>query len=153
MKINLEINKKVSNPLSKKFLEKIVIETIKCSGYSFLSSKKVAISLALVSEEEIKKINKKYRGKETVTDILSFADYKNKKDILRERSHDVFLGELLICCDYIKKSVEKDKATGALFKSEIVEIISHGVLHLLGFKHGKKMFSIQNEVSQIFFRK
>lgn len=150
MKINLEVNKKVSCPLSGKFLEKVVKDTIKHSGYGFLDSKKITISLALVPEKEIKKINKKYRGRDIVTDVLSFANYESKKDILKEIETTVFLGELIICRDYIKKSARNNRV---LFKKELARTVSHGVLHLLGFHHGKKMFSIQDKISRAISKK
>ena len=150
MKINLEINKKVPCSFSKKFLEKVIEDTIRRSGYSFLNSKKITISLALVSEEEIKKINGKYRGQDIITDVLSFANYESKKDILKEDGEFVFLGELIICCGYIKKFVQNGKVP---FKKELAYVVSHGILHLLGFKHSKKMFSIQDKVSYVFSKK
>jgi len=147
VKIFLEINRKKPGFPSKDFLEEVVFNTIKYSGYSFLESKKIIISLASVPEEEIRKINKKYRGQDAVTDILSLSNYENKKDLLKETETAIFLGELIICCDYIKKSARIDNTAGALFKSELAEIVSHGVLHLLAFHHGPKMFSIQDKAS------
>jgi len=149
----LEINRKKPGLPSKDFLEEVVFDIIKYSGYFFLESKKITISLASVSEEEIKKINKKYRGQDAVTDILSVSNYENKKDLLKETKTTVFLGELIICCDYIKKSASINNTVSALFKSELAEIISHGVLHLLAFHHGKKMFSIQDRVANVAIKK
>jgi len=147
VKVFLEINRKKPGFPPKKFLEEVVFNTIKYSEYSFLESKEITISMASVSEEEIRKINKKYRGQDAVTNILSISNYENKKDLLRETETTVFLGELIICCDYIKKSVSIGNTASALFKSELAEIVSHGVLHLLAFYHGPKMFSIQDKAS------
>jgi len=149
VKIFLEINRKSPGLPSEIFLEKIIFSTIKYSSYSFLESKKIIISLASVPEEEIKKINKKYRGQNEITDILSVSNYEKKKDLLKENKAEIFLGELIICCDYIKKSAKINSVVSASFKSELAKIVSHGVLHLLGFHHGKKMFSIQDKVSRL----
>jgi probable rRNA maturation factor len=144
----LEINRKKPGLPSRKFLEKVVFDTIKYSKYSFLKPKEMIISLASVSKEEIKKINKKYRGRDAATDILSMSDYESKGDLIKENETAFFLGELIICCDYIKKSAKINNTASVSFKSELAKIVSHGTLHLLGFHHGKKMFSIQDKVSR-----
>ncbi len=149
MKVLLEINEKKPGLPSEDFLKEVVFSTVKLSGYSFLEKKKLFLSLASVSGGEIKKINKKYRGKDEVTDILSVSNYENKKDLSKEKQRDIFLGELIICCAYIKRNAKIKNTESRLFKSELSEIVSHGVLHLLGFQHGKKMFSIQEKVRRL----
>ena len=73
------------------------------------------ISLAIVSKEEIKKLNKKFRNKNKPTDVLSFN--LNEQDVL---------GEIVICPEIVKEKGEKIK-----------EVFAHGVLHLLGYDHEK----------------
>ena len=137
MKLRLEINNQEKNSLSKKYFENVVLKTVKISKIEF--SGKMDMSLAIVSEKEIKRINRIYRKKNRVTDILSFSDYspKNKKDIFCE---------LIVCLSYVEKSAEEDKIT---LKKEMAYVISHGVLHCIGFKHSKKMFEIQDKVCEV----
>jgi len=72
-------------------------------------------SLAFVSKEEIKKLNKKFRKKDKATDVLSF-ELKDKK----------FLGEIVICPEVVKEKGE-----------DIKMVFVHGILHLLGYDHEK----------------
>jgi len=145
MKITLEINKKYPCLVPRKLLRKAVQETLTASKYGFLNSKEAVVSIAIVSKREITSLNKQYRGKKEETDILSFANYKNKKLLERVKEKNLFLGELIICCEYVKKSAKIDAVP---MKQEMVHVVSHGVLHLLGFKHSKKMFGIQNKVTK-----
>lgn len=117
------------------------------SKIKFFKSKKISISVALVDEKEIKKLNEIYRHKNEVTDVLSFAEYKNEKELKcavdNPPAGGLFLGELILCYDYIKEYAEKRKTK---LDQELANAVSHGILHLLGFKHGKKMFLIQSAV-------
>jgi len=79
------------------------------------------VSLAFVSEEEIKKLNRKFRKKNKPTDVLSFA--------LNERK---YLGEVVICQKIVKLNAGRYKVS---VKEEMIKLFIHGVLHLLGYDH------------------
>ena len=74
------------------------------------------ISIAIVGAKKMKELNRIYRGKDYVTDVLSF--FYNEK---------YFLGEIVICPEKIKN--------GEDFTKEICRVIIHGTLHLLGYDH------------------
>ena len=146
MKIILDINKRAANPISGEFLEKVVRETIKVSGLGFLNKKEINVSLAFLDAREIKKINKIYRRKNSSTDILSFANYRDKKALSREKNKTIYLGELLADYEYIKKSAKLNEVGANV---ELVCVISHGILHLLGMKHSQKMFALQDKIIKV----
>ena len=143
MKIKLEINNKVSCHFDEKKLKLVIEKTI---GQSYLSPmfRVVTVSIGLISLDEIQKINCQYRDNDYPTDILSFANYQNKKEIVAEKKSDIFLGELLICCEDIKKYSKKNNI---IFEKELYRVVSHGILHLLGLTHSKEMFAIQNKIA------
>jgi len=143
--LKIEFNNVSKSPLKKKFLEKIAGETIARSGLLDVRKKNISLSFASVSEEEMKKINKNYRRKNMPTDVLSFAEYKNEKEIKKVVDKKVFLGEIILCYNNIEKYCQKNKLD---LKKEMTKVISHGVLHLLGFRHGKKMFGMQEKISK-----
>lgn len=89
------------------------------------------LSIVLVGEGRIKALNKKYRGKNKVTDVLSF-DY----------------GEIFICVPQAKKQAKK---IGHSIKKELGILLIHGILHLVGYddkteKAKDKMFKKQNQI-------
>lgn len=156
MKINphtnyIEINNTTNSPIEDGFFEAVAKKSLAGSGYDFLNPpagrKKINISLALVSPQEIRELNNKYREYDSVTDVLSFPEYENigqiEKAVAEKPGGELFLGELILCYDDIKEYAEKEKLS---LKEELANVLSHGILHLLGFKHGKEMFKIQNEV-------
>lgn len=143
MNLILEINNLDSCKFDQKKLELIIAETIEQSGLKDFFKKDVLVSVGIISEGEIRKINKKYRDKDSSTDILSFGDFNSAQDLRVAGEGDIFLGELLICCEDIKKYCQEKNI---VFEKEFSEVLSHGTLHLLGFSHGEKMFKLQKKV-------
>ncbi len=104
------------------------------------------LSVAFVSVNEIRKLNREYRKKDQSTDILSFRfdlgySFNNRHDLKKEK--ECFEGELIICPQVVKENARQNKTD---FYQELTHVISHGILHLFRLNHGKKMFSIQEEV-------
>ena len=89
------------------------------------------ISLALVGEPAMKKLNKAYRGKDSVTDVLSFAE-RDIKNPLKNKPTDRYWGEVIICYPQAVKQARQNKK---LVKKELEWLLVHGVLHLLGHDH------------------
>lgn len=88
---------------------------------------KKTLSLTIISDAEIKKINKKYRGKNTPTDVISFAYEETEKFPGKE-----MLGEIYISIDTAKKQAKEQRR---VLKRELQFLFVHGVLHLLGYTH------------------
>ena len=77
------------------------------------------------------KINKEYRNKDYPADIITFAIFadSDEKFIF---DGEINLGEVIIALDKVIDEAEKKKFTK---EHELVFLISHGILHLLGFDH------------------
>ena len=97
-----------------------------------VSRKKWKVSISFVSRSAMKELNMKYRKKNRPTDVLSFnMDEGN------------ILGDVVICSSVAK---ENAKEYGTSLKAEIARLVAHGLLHLLGYDHGKKMFDLQDKI-------
>ena len=87
------------------------------------------LNIAIVDNEKIREINKEYRNKDAVTDVISFA-FEEVKDVNYE---DVrFLGEIYISYERCK---EQAKDYGHSVRREFCYLAVHGLLHLLGYDH------------------
>lgn len=117
--MKLVVLKKVSCRAPFSDLKKITNKTISKFGKEHKNSLSQIeeISLALVGESEMKKLNKQYRGKNKPTDVLSF-DY----------------GEIIICVPVATAQAKIHKLSLA---KEINLLFTHGLLHVLGFDHEK----------------
>lgn len=95
---------------------------------------KYELSLVFVPKKEIHDLNKKYRNVDSPTDILSFP--------LNENS-----GEIFICPEITKKKApdfDRD------YESYFSFLFIHGLVHLLGHDHGKKMDKIETRYKKMF---
>jgi rRNA maturation RNase YbeY len=111
----IEINNLTTNPIEEEFLKKVA--KIILVGEK---KEKANLSIALVGQGRIRALNKKYRGKNRVTDILAFPGNG--------------LGEVVICLREVKKNA---KRLGFSFEVELSGVLIHGILHLLGYNHEK----------------
>lgn len=145
MRIEVDMNNIVGSPVSRSFFEEGARRTLELAGLDQLRGFALSVSLAIVSSKEIRRLNSLYRNKDVATDILSFAEYENLRELEDLAGQDIFLGELILCYDDIASYAEDKKID---LKTELAKVFSHGLLHLLGFSHGEKMFSIQEEVSK-----
>jgi len=106
MRLIVEFNNETHCRFTAKKLETIFKKTIVESSIAYLADKDIEISVAFVSEEEIRKLNQQYRGKNQPTDVLSFAEYEHA-DMEMEPQQKVFLGELIVCPEYIQQSAKE----------------------------------------------
>lgn len=147
MRINLELNNQTKSLVKKSFFNAVVRETLNAFNLGLPKNGALSLSIALVNEEEIKKLNKTYRHKNETTDVLSFPEYKNIKMIESTMDNPpdggLFLGELVLCYNDIKQYARKENLN---LKNELTGVVAHGVLHLLGLRHGQKMFSLQRKI-------
>ncbi len=145
MKLSVEINNLAKDPIKKSFFVRVFKNTLAEVECDFLREKEISISVALVTPEEIKKLNRTYRRKNAVTDVLSFCEYKNQKSLREAVDKEIFLGELVLCYNDIEEYTLKNRKD---FNRELAKVASHGLLHLLGFRHSPKMFLLQETVAK-----
>jgi len=143
MELTVEFNDKAKSGVKKSFVFGVIEKTAKESGLEFAPNKKFSMSMAMVNPEEIRRLNKIYRKKDMTTDVLSFSEYKNRKELELAGDKNVFLGELVLCYNEIERYAGEKKLD---LKKELINVIAHGTLHLLGFSHGRVMFDIQNKL-------
>ena len=94
-----------------------------------LKIKNPLLNVVIVDNKKIREINKEYRNKDSVTDVISFA-FEEVKDVNYE---DVrFLGEIYISYERCK---EQASEYGHTVRREFCYLAVHGLLHLLGYDH------------------
>lgn len=116
----VEINNKTKSHIELHLVKKTVEKFLE---YYNLERKNV--SIAFVGDKTIKLLNKKYRNKDSVTDVLTFAN----NDDFGVDSEDS-LGEIVIDYQQIKRQAKEFSKTPS---AELIFILVHGLLHLLGY--------------------
>ncbi len=91
--------------------------------------KPVYVSVALVGNEDIQRINRDYRDKDQPTDVISFAYHETEDYMIGP--YDT-LGDIVISLERVE---EQAKDFNHSFRREFYYVLTHGLLHLLGYDH------------------
>jgi probable rRNA maturation factor len=83
----------------------------------------VELSLSIVSDREIRALNRVWRGKDKATDVLSFP------------SGDALLGDVVVSLQTARRVA---RALGVAVEHELNLYLAHGLLHLLGYDHHRR---------------
>jgi probable rRNA maturation factor len=91
-----------------------------------VGKEKVELSLVLVGNAEMQKLNAKYRHKDYSTDVLSFP----AGTIFPVETS--LLGEVIIS---VEKAAQQAKERRRTLDEEMITLLIHGIVHLLGYDH------------------
>ncbi len=105
----------------------------------------IELNIIFVDNKEIREINKAYRNKDYETDVISFA--LEDDDTFIKLDYRI-LGDIYISLDKVK---EQSQEYGHSFRRELLFLVVHGLLHLLGYDHmneeeEKIMFAKQEKI-------
>lgn len=89
----------------------------------------VGLTLLITDDETVRQLNRRFRGVDAPTDVLSFPA---GDDDLPTFDQEPYLGDILIACPY---TAAQAAAAGHALEDELVLLAVHGALHLLGFDH------------------
>ena len=110
----------------------------KCFETEKLENTKLYVSIILTNDEEIRKINKKYREIDKATDVLSFPMFE--KNEISSVTEEEVLGDLIISIERVKEQAEE---YGHSFERELAYMLVHGFYHLMGEDHIQEDEKIQ----------
>lgn len=92
------------------------------------AEKPVYVSILLTNNENIQVVNRDYRGKDSPTDVISFAYHETEFEV---GPYDT-LGDIVISLERVE---EQASDYGHNFQREFYYVLTHGLLHLLGYDH------------------
>ena len=101
---------------------------LKTEGFPYSAE----ISVVFVNNEQIQELNKKHRGIDQPTDVLSFPIGENGKYDINLDTDARILGDVVIS---VEKAEEQAKKYGHTIQREVGFLTVHSVLHLLGYDH------------------
>mgnify|MGYP000952882554 FL=1 len=117
-----------------KELEDLIAKVINAALLAENVSGDVEVSIVLVDDEYIQNLNKNYRSIDAPTDVLSFAmrESVDESDISFECEEEELLGDVVISLERARSQAEE---YGHSIEREIGFLVTHGILHLLGYDH------------------
>lgn len=142
-------NSQKTTPINTQTLRRKTQAMLKKAGYPDLD-----LGIWLTTNTTIRRYNKKYRGKDKATDILSFPFHTTLKPgqkIKVTSEDDKNLGDIIISVAYTQK--EAMRTWNRTFDEHLVALIAHGIAHLLGHDHEtdkewKAMLAVEHQLLQ-----
>lgn len=130
-------------------LDEELIKTVAAAALSCENVKDDAeISFTLTDNETIHYLNKKHRGIDRPTDVLSFPLIDFNTEDINAIDGTIYLGDIIISIDKAKAQAEE---YGHSLDRELGFLTAHSMLHLLGYDHmtpeeEKVMFAKQDNI-------
>lgn len=93
------------------------------------------IGVTIVDDSTILELNREYREKDSVTDVLSFPQFEGHDDLLEDLLDDetsTLIGDVVICYEQAERQAEEYR-TG--LTREVLYLFVHSVMHLFGYDH------------------
>jgi probable rRNA maturation factor len=93
------------------------------------------LTVAFVRDRVMRELNRKYRGQDRATDVLSFPADDGRADdggFFRGADASNYLGDVAVSTDTARTQAIE---AGHTFDREVDELVMHGVLHLCGYDH------------------
>lgn len=115
----------------------------------------VLLSLMMVDESEMARLNQQYAGEPDATDVLAFAQDEvvlggqpGTADDEEEDGPPTLLGEVIVCPAVAERQARQ---AGHGLQDELGVLCVHGILHLVGYDHGEpaeeqEMFALQGSL-------
>lgn len=99
----------------------------------FLECETQELSVLLANDRKIRTLNKQYRGQDRATDVLSFSQNEEEEE---NKLNSHLMGDVVISTVTAKRQAAEH---GLTLEEEIVLLLIHGILHLLGFDHEQSL--------------
>ena len=151
--MDLEIYDDTKNVPEEKI--KLIEDILNFAGSYLKLPENTEMSVTLMDNEHIHEINKKYRGVDKPTDVISFAIEEDDPDevpiiLPEDEEFDIAknIGDIMVSMDKVKEQAEY---LGHSEDRELGFLVVHGFLHLNGYDHmkeedEKEMFGLQREI-------
>jgi probable rRNA maturation factor len=127
VEINVLIEEEFRDCLETGWLQSLAEQVLALQG----AGAEAELGLVLASQQRVRALNRSYRGKDVPTDVLAFSTLPAAGEpFVAPPDGRLHLGEVIVS---YPQAVIQAGEEGHSIKKEIATLITHGVLHLLGF--------------------
>ena len=129
-----DIDQKEIIDKTRKLLEFYISDVGKDSCLEGKEYSSITLDIVFCNSDKTHELNRDYREKDYPADIITFAIFADDENSFIFDG-DINLGEIVIAMDKVKEGVNRDISLSKNWKQELFFLISHGLMHLLGFDH------------------
>lgn len=122
-----------------------LVEDVTKAFLKYYKKSKLEVVVVFIGDKEMQSMNKAYRHKDKVTDVLSFTESDN------DEPQPGLLGQIFIDYQQIKRQAKEFSQTD---QEELVFILVHGLLHLLGYDdRTEEEAQVMEDLGKAFIKK
>jgi probable rRNA maturation factor len=142
LKIELRIAPEYTRKVRRSSLRQAVHAAFESAG----QRRQGELTVVITNDEQVKELNRIYRGVDAPTDVLAFHHISEAEDAMPLSIAPVYFGDIVIS---YPRAVEQAAEYGHPVEEELLLLVIHGALHLLGYDHEQasdkeEMWQIQN---------
>ena len=132
-KLRLPFKKWDIKKTAQKILSLLVLmpQISSCKTLSRQDFQIISFEISFCTDRLIREINRDYRSKDKSTDVITFALFADDENSIIQND-TLELGEIIISIDTL---ISQAQENGNTIEKELYTLITHGILHLLGFDH------------------
>lgn len=119
---------------TKKMLEHLISRLYKKSCLAGKDFNTLTLDIVFCDSQKTHELNRDYRDKDKPADIITFAIFADDENSFIFDG-EINLGEIVIALDKVIEGVNRDVSFSKNKEQELFFLISHGLMHLLGFDH------------------
>jgi probable rRNA maturation factor len=139
MVVNIQLSDGVNSPLEPNRIKFAASQAMQMAGAPPDSE----LTIVLTDDEELHRLNQQFLEIDAATDVLSFP-----ADFIDPDSHHPYLGDILVS---VERAHQQAELQGHSARQELLLLIVHGILHLLGYDHAEevereRMWSLQDQI-------
>ena len=149
MKIGVQIDTKFRERLKEDWLRQVVESSLGAGSVGA----EVELGVLITDDESVRELNRRYRGVDRTTDVLSFALAEEGSEVdspgfVNPPDGLLHLGEVIVSYPQAARQAEENNRT---IEQEMALLVVHGTLHLLGYEHDepvreKEMRSLEERI-------
>jgi probable rRNA maturation factor len=92
------------------------------------------LTIVVTDDAEVQALNRQYLGEDHPTDVLSFSATEPAPGFVSAPEAAAYLGDIIIALPYTRRQAQ---ALGRALADELRLLVTHGILHLLGYDHAE----------------
>jgi probable rRNA maturation factor len=128
LKVEVQVARQFSSLVDENDLRKAAVATLKHEGVE-----EAELTIVVTDDEQVRELNRTYRGVDKPTDVLSFQSEGSDEFVLAPEAES-YLGDVVIAYPFTAAQAE---AAGRPVEHDLKLMVVHGVLHLLGYDHAE----------------
>lgn len=142
LKINVRIVPEYARDVNRVRLRQAVHAAFESAG----RQRQGELTVVITNDEQVRELNRIYRGVDAPTDVLAFCHKSEAEESILPSMGDVYWGDIVISYPC---AVDQASTYGHPIEEELVLLVIHGTLHLLGYDHEQasdkeEMWRVQN---------